>query len=768
MSVLARLAVLSSGSNVELEFLAGLCFKGLLVLSVSALVVAAMRRRSAAARHLIWTATIAGLLLVPALDLFLPALRLPVIPRLIGPAQVRSRIDPQNLDEDSPLELPAEGQDSDASPAFVQAEQPTTAKAHKTDALDLLMSLPPSKGPDISGALLDSPADQPGPGTIGFGQLLFVVWAVGVLVVMLRVILAALGVTRLIRNAEPVLDDKVVSLIDELARRLGHRRRVLVYRHSELTVPVTWGLARPVILLPSDSLDWSEECARVVLLHELSHIRRRDCLTQMLAHLCCAVHWFNPLAWHAARRLRIEREIACDDCVLEAGTRASDYAGQLVRIAALFEPAAFSTSLAVGMACSELESRVRLILDPHRKRGSIGRGRVLITALLSLAIVVPLSMVRPCAVSADSPETQSAATLTSDAARQLNANSSAPELFAAPNAKSCLDERAAIETRSDAVLTRETLARDAQHAPSRAHEPATEEQTVDRAQDHPQDENADPAQAEKKRAGQSEPPSRDRSSGQTLNQNIDLKVHGVTQEYIDSVKKMGFEDVSVRELVDTKIHAVDQQYMQEALKWGFENLSVRQIVQLKTAGVTSDYVESMRVILREKLSARMVTSLKLNGVTPQYVEEIRKAGYDQATARQLLSLKINGVTATYIRETIAKGYGKLSVEELIQLHMLQITPEYENQLRSVGIDKVPPQKLIQLRMNGVTAGLISELRAMGFNDLTVDQIIRMKMFGVTPSYIRKLRAAGFNNISANRLIELKTSGIDEILLRGSR
>ena len=75
--------------------------------------------------------------------------------------------------------------------------------------------------------------------------------------------------------------------------------------------------------MPEDANRWPLERLRIVLLHELAHVKRRDCLTHVVAQLACALHWFNPLAWIAARHIRTERERACDDLVLACGTRGS-------------------------------------------------------------------------------------------------------------------------------------------------------------------------------------------------------------------------------------------------------------------------------------------------------------------------------------------------------------------------------------------------------------------------------------------------------------
>ena len=97
-------------------------------------------------------------------------------------------------------------------------------------------------------------------------------------------------------------------------------------------MPMTWGLPHTAHPPPYGSRPAGlPEQRTAVLLHELAHIRRRDCAAQLLAQLACAGYWFNPLVWLAWRRMQVERERACDDLVLGTGACASSYAQHLLK-----------------------------------------------------------------------------------------------------------------------------------------------------------------------------------------------------------------------------------------------------------------------------------------------------------------------------------------------------------------------------------------------------------------------------------------------------
>ena len=151
-----------------------------------------------------------------------------------------------------------------------------------------------------------------------FSRMLPLLWLAGALLVLIP---ALIGQARLRgwREVRGRPDEPAWSaLMDEALRAVGITRPVVLLISERIAMPMTWGCLRPHVLMLVGAADWSVERQRAVLLHELAHVRRADCLTQMLAQLACAVLWFHPLVWIAAHQLRTERERACDDVVLLA------------------------------------------------------------------------------------------------------------------------------------------------------------------------------------------------------------------------------------------------------------------------------------------------------------------------------------------------------------------------------------------------------------------------------------------------------------------
>ena len=162
------------------------------------------------------------------------------------------------------------------------------------------------------------------------------------------------------------------------------------------TMPMAFGIVNPTVLLPANAEQWPVDRRRDVMLHELAHVARRDCLTQFISQSACALYWFDPLVWFATRALRGERERACDDAVVRAGARPSEYATHLLQVARDLRVPRTTALATVCMARrSQLSERLLAILDERRNRRTVSRRFAVPTWLIALLILIPAAAFVP-------------------------------------------------------------------------------------------------------------------------------------------------------------------------------------------------------------------------------------------------------------------------------------------------------------------------------------------------------------------------------------
>lgn len=318
--------------------------KSAAILAAAWLAATLLRRRSSAARHLVWMAAFAALLALPFLALSLPPLRV-----------AGSFLQPNVIFQTTAT---LQGGTSDARPA---AGRGAVAPLH-----------PASRRPDLLFWLM-------------------LLWAAGTAAGLLQTAAAMLSMARVRRRARLCADPD----LDQLTQALGIRQPVDLLEAHSGTMPMTYGPLRPAIFLPAGAGNWSPELRRTVLLHELAHVRRGDVAMHLLARTALNLYWWNPLAWLAWRAFLKEREHATDDLVLAAGARASEYAGHLLEVARTMQATPALGWAAIAMARpSNLEGRLSAILDERIRRANPGRAAALAAAALAVALIAPLAAVR--------------------------------------------------------------------------------------------------------------------------------------------------------------------------------------------------------------------------------------------------------------------------------------------------------------------------------------------------------------------------------------
>ena len=325
----------------------GVITKITLVLLAGWCVAASLRRGTAAARHYVWLLTLAGSLCVA-----IPA-RLPFH-----------------------LDVPVAGLPAATAPVVGEPIDAATPDA----------ATPAEPTPSWSGTPVPSRPEGSHAPLLNVSLRMF--WLTGAALAIAWQLLGHFFLWRLARAAAPVRDAAWLGLL-ERARTERGMGPVALRSSPAIGSPLVYGIVRPVILLPVDAGDWSEQRRRVVVLHELAHITRRDALSQLLAGLACALWWFHPGVWFAALRMRAESERACDDRVVASGVPALDYASHLLGVARGARALRLTGAVAIAMARrSTLEGRLLAMLDGRRRTAELGRvGRVVGASALAVTLI---------------------------------------------------------------------------------------------------------------------------------------------------------------------------------------------------------------------------------------------------------------------------------------------------------------------------------------------------------------------------------------------
>ena len=228
-------------------------------------------------------------------------LSLPALPQLQAPIQVPAPADTvlyayQPPAEAAPPSAPT-GTEGSAAPLPTQGGWESPAPAPS----------PPGEA--------GTPAPEEGGFTLSLGQVLFALWLAGAVGVLGWNLIAHLRFCRWRRRwTSPEEDPEVLSEYRALTN--GLRRPPALRAAGQLGAPMLTGLARPVILLPDPPP--RGDALRYALLHELTHLRRRDIWLKALALWVTALHWFDPLMWVMARAVERDTELACDEAVVRA------------------------------------------------------------------------------------------------------------------------------------------------------------------------------------------------------------------------------------------------------------------------------------------------------------------------------------------------------------------------------------------------------------------------------------------------------------------
>lgn len=213
-----------------------------------------------------------------------------------------------------------------------------------------------------------------------------VVWVLG------TAVLFSIWLVRLRRIKYP-LEDPAKEEHEALARasRLLRLGRPVSLRVSQMMAePALLGIWHPVITVPKGLRQRLTPAEfETVLLHELAHARRKDNLTSVFVRCLVCIFWFHPLLWLAEKRLRTERELACDELVIVCGVTPKVYISGILKVCQfhLFDPVAGVSA----MTGSDLKRRLKLIGVCRSRNSSVYVPRLLTVVAVTLMLTLPIA-----------------------------------------------------------------------------------------------------------------------------------------------------------------------------------------------------------------------------------------------------------------------------------------------------------------------------------------------------------------------------------------
>jgi len=363
--------------------------------SIVAAALAAFRAKNVRAKLLAWKGLLLAALAMPALVLVSPALRVFVPVPSFADHSIAVSAGPAtepDVDRTTPVTrtLPEESAPIAQQPRAYPSAEPSPLMSRMIEQA----SAPPA------------PAGREIPWTL----IAFSIYAAVALALLARILVGiALG-NRLVRTATRVDEPRALEHLSSAVRAAGLRSLPQLAESEMLSVPIIIGVRRPTILLPADGRVWQEDELAAVLLHEVSHVARRDALSQRLALIHRAIFWFSPLAWWLERRLADLSEQASDEAALAGGVDRTRYAEALLGFFADLEavPARVWWQ-GVSMAkAGQAEERVDRILA---WRGAMAnhmssRGRMLLVvafAIVAVPVIALTAAVRLAAYDIQAP-----------------------------------------------------------------------------------------------------------------------------------------------------------------------------------------------------------------------------------------------------------------------------------------------------------------------------------------------------------------------------
>jgi hypothetical protein len=226
--------------------------------------------------------------------------------------------------------------------------------------------------------------------------------------------------------------------------------------------------------------------------------------------------------------------------------------------------------------------------------------------------------------------------------------------------------------------------------------------------------------------------------------------------FVSALQQMGYDAPDNEQLFSMLMMDITRAFAREIRDAGLR-ASINDLLQLRMHGITVDYIREARQAGYANFTADDLVQLRIHGVETAFLRDLKAAGYDLRAA-DIVQLRIHGVDSGYMRDL--KSYGlKPEASDLTQMRMHGVTPEYLKGLKDAGYESLRAEEVDQLRMHGVETGFVQQARRLGY-DFTPQDLAQLRMHGVDGAYLKRLQDAGMRNLNAGQIAKLRMHGVN--------
>lgn len=501
--------------------------------------------------------------------------------------------------------------------------------------------------------------------------------------------------------------------IGELASRLNIKKTITLLESAIIKVPAVVGFLKPTILVPLGLLNkLSQEEVESILMHELAHIRRKDYLFNLLQCFIDVMFFFNPAILWISSLIRNERENCCDDIAINETKSKKQFIQALVSFHQYNNAIAPKYAMPFATRKHKLVDRVKRIVNNNNKTLNPGEKIVLVGCLIAFGIAfVTVSNGQTDTTKKKQPQQKSSPAST---ANKPSAGAAKPKQAQSKPTSVSVDNDVKVNTDVSVENDNNTSITYAQLG----------------------------------------------YKNLTVDQLIELKDHGVNEDYLKELSDAGYKNISLEKAIELRDHGVDSRFVKEVASMGYKNVSINQLMELKDHGVNIEFLHELAAYGYKNISMDEATNLRDHGVNGEYIKEFNDAGYKGLDLEKLTELRDHGVTIEFINSLRKAGVTNITVDKAIEYKDEGFDVTFLSGVRNAGYADVTVEKAMDLRNHGVSLDYISSIKKYGLSGLTLDKLMELKDHGVSPSFIEKMKAKTGSYFTADEYIRLKDGGFE--------